>query len=79
MNNSNTGASVEIIRFLEWDETDAAGHHHYASVFRWVEELEAKLYRDLGLPVTLFGQFQELRFKWNIAVGFSLGKLLEPS
>ncbi|MEY4959739.1 MAG: hypothetical protein RL271_1113, partial [Actinomycetota bacterium] len=54
MSNSNAGASVEIIRFLEWDETDAAGHHHYASVFRWVEELEAKLYRDLGLPVTLF-------------------------
>ncbi|MEI7454354.1 MAG: acyl-CoA thioesterase [Actinobacteria bacterium] len=61
MSNSNAGASVEIIRFLEWDETDAAGHHHYASVFRWVEELEAKLYRDLGLPVTLFGQIPRVK------------------
>ncbi|MEY4100842.1 MAG: hypothetical protein RLZZ567_84, partial [Actinomycetota bacterium] len=40
MANSSSGAAVEITRFLEWDETDAAGHHHYASVFRWVEELE---------------------------------------
>ena len=41
------GASIEIKRFLEWAETDAAGHQHYSSAFRWVEECEAALYRSL--------------------------------
>ena len=49
------GASVEIKRFLEWAETDAAGHQHYSCAFRWVEECEAALYRSVGLPSSLFG------------------------
>ena len=42
------GAKVELIRYLEWAETDAAGHQHYTSAFRWVEECEAALYRSVG-------------------------------
>jgi acyl-CoA thioester hydrolase len=33
---------------VEWVDTDAAGHHHHASVARWVEAAEAQLYRSIG-------------------------------
>ena len=46
---------VEKVRLLEWMETDAAGHQHYTSAFRWVEECESALYRKLNLPASLFG------------------------
>ena len=52
---------VEKTRLLEWMETDAAGHQHYTSAFRWVEECESALYRKLGLPVTLFGQIPRVK------------------
>ena len=55
------GASVEIVRLLEWAETDAAGHQHYTSAFRWVEECESALYRKLNLPTTLFGQIPRVK------------------
>ena len=55
------GAFVEKIRFLEWMETDAAGHQHYTSAFRWVEECESALYRKLGLPTSLFGQIPRVK------------------
>ena len=55
------GASVELTHFLEWDETDAAGHQHYASIFGWVEACESALYRKLGLPSTLFGQIPRVK------------------
>ena len=35
---------------MEWADTDAAGHHHHASVARWVEAAEAALYRAIGRP-----------------------------
>jgi acyl-CoA thioester hydrolase len=55
------GAFVEIVRLLEWAETDAAGHQHYTSAFRWVEECESALYRKLNLPTTLFGQIPRVK------------------
>ena len=55
------GAQVEIVRRLEWVETDAAGHQHYAAAFRWVEECESALYRKLNLPTTLFGQIPRVK------------------
>ncbi len=67
------GAFVEKVRLLEWMETDAAGHQHYTSVFRWVEECESALYRKLGLPSTLFGQIPrvkvEMEYKRRIFFG----------
>jgi acyl-CoA thioester hydrolase len=36
--------------FVEWVDTDAAGHHHHASVARFVEAAEQALYRSLGEP-----------------------------
>lgn len=55
------GAFVEKVRYLEWMETDAAGHQHYTSAFRWVEECESALYRKLDLPTTLFGQIPRVK------------------
>jgi acyl-CoA thioester hydrolase len=33
-----------------WSDTDAGGHHHHASITRFVEEAEAQLYRTVGDP-----------------------------
>ena len=44
------GASVTVTMHVEWADTDAAGHHHHASVTRWVEAAEAELYRSIGHP-----------------------------
>ncbi len=52
---------VEVKRILEWMETDAAGHQHYTSAFRWVEECESALYRKLELPTSLFGQIPRVK------------------
>ncbi len=41
---------VTIQAHVEWMDTDAAGHHHHASVARWVEAAEAHLYRTIGHP-----------------------------
>ena len=35
---------------VEWSDTDAAGHHHHASIARFVEAAEAELYRRIGEP-----------------------------
>ena len=75
------GAKVEIIRYLEWAETDAAGHQHYTSAFRWVEECEAALYRSVGLPSTLFGQIPrvkvQMEYKRRIFFGEQIKTNLE--
>ena len=75
------GASIEIKRFLEWAETDAAGHQHYSSAFRWVEECEAALYRSVGLPSTLFGQIPRVKvtmeYKRRIFFGEEITTKLE--
>jgi len=77
------GASIEIKRFLEWAETDAAGHQHYSSAFRWVEECEAALYRSVGLPSTLFGQIPRVKvtmeYKRRIFFGEEITTKLEVS
>ena len=41
---------VTVAMRVEWVDTDAAGHHHHASVARWVEAAEADLYRAIGQP-----------------------------
>jgi acyl-CoA thioester hydrolase len=43
-------AVATITVHVEWADTDAAGHHHHASVTRWVEAAEATLYRSIGHP-----------------------------
>jgi len=43
-------SSSTITLTVEWADTDAAGHHHHASVARWVEAAEAALYRAIGHP-----------------------------
>jgi acyl-CoA thioester hydrolase len=42
--------SAEIKARIEWSDTDAAGHHHHASIVRLVEAAEADLYRMIGEP-----------------------------
>ena len=72
---------VEKIRLLEWMETDAAGHQHYTSAFRWVEECESALYRKLNLPATLFGEIPrvkvQMEYKRRIFFGEEIVTRLE--
>lgn len=74
-------AFVETVRLLEWMETDAAGHQHYTSAFRWVEECESALYRKLGLPTSLFGQIPrvkvQMEYKRRIFFGEEVKTRLE--
>jgi acyl-CoA thioesterase FadM len=74
-------AFVEKVRLLEWMETDAAGHQHYTSAFRWVEECESALYRKLGLPTSLFGQIPrvkvQMEYKRRIFFGEEIKTRLE--
>lgn len=75
------GAVVEVKRFLEWAETDAAGHQHYTSLFRWAEECEFALYRSLNLPTSLFGQIPRVKvlmeYKRRIFFGEEITTRLE--
>ena len=45
-----TGAEITIQERVGWNDTDAGGHHHHASVTRFVEAAEAALYRRIGEP-----------------------------
>lgn len=49
------GAAVTVRRRLEWIDTDAAGHWHNATLWRFVEEAEARLHRHLGIVDVTFG------------------------
>lgn len=42
-------ASIVVQRRVEWSDTDAAGHHHFTAVLRWLEEAETLLYERLGV------------------------------
>lgn len=44
------GSSVIVHRLVAWNETDAAGHNHFAAAFRWLEEAEHALLRSIGMP-----------------------------
>ena len=46
----STGSSVIVHRLVAWNETDAAGHNHFAAAFRWLEEAEHALLRSVGMP-----------------------------
>ena len=48
--NESTGSSVIVHRLVAWNETDAAGHNHFAAAFRWLEEAEHELLRSVGMP-----------------------------
>ena len=58
--------SVEVERRVEWQDTDAAGHYHHATVVRWVEAAEAVLLRRLGLD-HLFGSIPRVHFEADYA------------
>lgn len=44
-----TGARITLRRRLAWHEMDPAGHNHFASALRWLEETEHTMWRELGL------------------------------
>lgn len=48
--NTSRGSSIIVHRLVAWNETDAAGHNHFAAAFRWLEEAEHALLRALGMP-----------------------------
>lgn len=49
------GATVVVERHLDWVDTDAAGHWHHSTLWRFVEAAEATLHRDLGILDVTFG------------------------
>lgn len=49
------GTTVTIRRRLAWPDTDAAGVWHHSTLWRWVEEAEAELHRQLDIIAHTFG------------------------
>ena len=49
------GASITLQRRLEWPDTDAAGHWHHATLWRYAETAESELHRRLGIIDQTFG------------------------
>lgn len=49
------GASITLQRPLEWMDTDASGHWHNATVWRFLEWAEGELHRRLGIADVTFG------------------------
>lgn len=47
--------SARIQRRLAWPDTDAAGVWHHSTLWRWAEEAEAELHRQLGITQHTFG------------------------
>lgn len=41
---------MTVRMYVEWSDTDAAGHHHHASITRFVEAAEQALYRSIDHP-----------------------------
>jgi YbgC/YbaW family acyl-CoA thioester hydrolase len=49
-------AAITVRRRVEWAETDASGHYHFSSVFRWFEEAEHALWNSLNINKLMFGR-----------------------
>jgi acyl-CoA thioesterase FadM len=42
------GVAISQDHRVEWQDTDASGHYHHATVVRWVEAVLAVLYETVG-------------------------------
>lgn len=49
------GASVTLVRRLDWSDTDAAGYWHHSTFWTYAEAGEAELARQLGVTDQIFG------------------------
>jgi len=47
-------SQFQIVRLVEFSETDMAGIMHFSNFFRWMEACEAAFYRSLNLPLISF-------------------------
>ncbi len=56
-------AVVVVHRHVAWNETDAAGHNHFSAVFRWIEESEHELYRQLGFDTALIDRIPRVHIE----------------
>ena len=57
------GSGIRMHRSVTWDETDAAGHNHFAAAFRWLEEAEHALMRALGVEPADMGRFPRVHIE----------------
>lgn len=56
-------ASIKLRRRVEWAETDATGHYHFSSVFRWFEETEHALWNSLNINKLIFGRIPRVHIE----------------
>lgn len=56
-------AAVVVHRRVAWNETDAAGHNHFSAVFRWIEETEHELYRQLGFDSAMIDRIPRVHIE----------------
>jgi acyl-CoA thioesterase FadM len=60
-------ALITIQQRVEWQDTDASGHHHHGAILRMAEVAEAELLERLGLADELYGSFPRVHVSANFA------------
>lgn len=63
-----------VHRRLEWAETDAAGHHHFTVVMRWIEEAEHELYRALGVGAQMIDRVPRVHLEVDYSARIFYGE-----
>lgn len=66
-------ATATAVRYIEWVDTDAAGHQHNSAIMRFVEACEAQLFRDLDIP-DYFGQAPRVHHEVNFRAKLYFGQ-----
>lgn len=57
--------SATVHRRIEWADTDASGHYHYATALRLFEAAESDLLDDLGLLRDVYGRLPRARVTFD--------------
>ena len=56
-------AAISVERRIEWVDTDASGHYHYAAALRLFESAETTLLERLGLRDLLYARLPRVRMR----------------
>lgn len=66
--------SITVHRRVAWNETDAAGHNHFAAAFRWLEEAEHDMLRMLGVDSDLIDRIPRVHIEIDYSARLYFGE-----
>jgi YbgC/YbaW family acyl-CoA thioester hydrolase len=65
MSGVGTAASTTVRRRIEWSDTDASGHYHYATALRLFEAAESELLERLGMLHEIYGRLPRVHVSFD--------------